>query len=193
MVSAVGILILLPVYLIVYILCKWKIGSPVFFEQRRVGKNGKIFVMRKFRSMTNDKDDNGNLLPEEQRMTQFGAFLRNTSLDELPELVSILLGDMSIVGPRPLPDYYLPYYRENELKRHALRGGLIPPDALSGRAFTSWDEELQYDIYYVEHCSFLLDIKIIIMTLRILLLRNKEQYGEVMRPHLSVERSKIAE
>ncbi len=183
-----ALLILSPVFLVVALISRHKIGSPVVYHQRRIGKGNKIFVMRKFRSMTNEVDKNGVLLPEERRILPWGAFLRNSSLDELPELWSIFIGDMSIVGPRPLPDYYYPYFKPEEMKRHEVVGGLLPPDALSGEAFTEWDEELQYDNYYVDHCSFMLDVKILFKTLKILLKRNNEQYGEKIRPHLNIAR-----
>lgn len=187
--SGIALVVLSPVFLVVYILAVKNVGHPVLFRQKRIGRGNRIFVMKKFRSMTDEKDSEGNLLPEEKRMTKFGATLRNTSLDELPELLSIFKGDMSIIGPRPLPDYYYPYFKEEELVRHSVRGGLLPPDALSGKAFTAWDEELEYDVYYAKHMSFRLDVKIFWMTLKILIDRNKEQYGEVMRPHLNVERA----
>lgn len=187
--SGLALFILSPVFLIVAWISRIKIGTPVVYHQRRIGNGNKLFVMRKFRSMTNEVDVNGVLLPEEQRIVPWGAFLRNSSLDELPELWSIFVGDMSIVGPRPLPDYYYPYFKPEEMARHNVVGGLLPPDALSGKAFTDWDEELQYDIYYAQHCSFLLDVKILLKTLSILFTRNKEQYGEKIRPHLNVARA----
>ena len=136
--SLIAIIVLSPVYLIVAIVVRIQMGSPVLFSQDRIGKDEKVFKLYKFRSMTNETDENGKLLPEEKRLTKFGLTLRSTSLDELPELFSILKGDMSIVGPRPLPTYYGPYYYPEERKRHRVRGGLIPPDGLSKQTTPEW-------------------------------------------------------
>lgn len=187
--SLIAIIVLSPVYLIVAIVVRIQMGSPVLFSQDRIGKDEKVFKLYKFRSMTNEKDENGKLLPEEKRLTKFGLTLRSTSLDELPELFSILKGDMSIVGPRPLPTYYGPYYLPEERKRHQVRGGLIPPDGLSKQTTPEWEVQFKYDNYYVENVSFLLDCKVIIVTFLILFKRVETQYGTKDRPHLNEYRA----
>lgn len=183
--SLIAIIVLSPVYLIVAIVVRIQMGSPVLFSQDRIGKDEKVFKLYKFRSMTNEKDENGKLLPEEKRLTKFGLILRSTSLDELPELFSILKGDMSIVGPRPLPTYYGPYYYPEERKRHQVRGGLIPPDGLSKQTTPEWETQFKYDNYYVDNVSFLLDCKVILVTFLILFKRVETQYGTKDRPHLN--------
>lgn len=150
--------------LIVAILVRVKLGSPVLFKQERPGKNEKIFKLYKFRTMTNEKDENGNLLPDNVRLTKFGRFLRKTSLDELPEIINILKGDMSIIGPRPLLVSYLPYYDENEKRRHDVRPGLTGWAQVNGRNFVNWDNRLAYDIEYVDKITFAIDIKILFKT-----------------------------
>ena len=163
-------------------------GVPVLFGQMRIGKDEKPFKLYKFRSMTNKKDENGNLLPESERLTRAGILLRNSSLDELPELWSILVGKMSFVGPRPMPTYYGPYFFPEERKRHTVRGGLIPPDSLSGKTVTTYEEQFKYECYYAYHVSLWLDIKVIFTTFKILFKRIKEDYGTCERPHLNVYR-----
>ena len=187
--SLIAIIVLSPVYLIVAIVVRIQMGSPVLFSQDRIGKDEKVFKLYKFRSMTNEKDENGKLLPEEKRLTKFGLTLRSTSLDELPELFSILKGDMSIVGPRPLPTYYGPYYFPEERKRHQVRGGLIPPDGLSKQTTPEWEVQFKYDNYYVDNVSFLLDCKVILVTFLILFKRVETQYGTKDRPHLNEYRA----
>lgn len=162
--SALGILLLSPFMIIVFILVKLKLGSPVIFKQERLGLREKPFMMYKFRSMTNKKDRNGNLLPDEERLTSFGKKLRNTSLDELPELFNILRGDMSIVGPRPLLVEYLPYYSQQERYRHCVRPGLTGLAQINGRNFISWNDIFRYDLEYVKNISFMGDVKIILKT-----------------------------
>jgi len=162
--SLSGLLILSPVLIIISVLVLIKHGKPVFFTQKRPGKNERIFKMFKFRTMTNETDDQGNLLPDEKRITKFGSFLRKTSLDELPELINVLKGDMSLIGPRPLLVKYLPYYTENEKKRHHVRPGITGLAQVSGRNFVNWDKRLALDVEYVENMSFLLDLKILINT-----------------------------
>lgn len=191
--SLIAITILLPVYLILIICVRIGMGSPILFSQERIGKDDKVFRLYKFRSMTNAKDENGNLLDETKRLTKFGIALRSTSLDELPELFMILKGDMSFVGPRPLPTYYGPYYLEEERKRHSVRGGLIPPDGLCGETTPDWETQLSYDVYYAENVSFLLDIKVIVATFGILFKRVKNNYGAEDRPHLNEYRSYMDE
>lgn len=163
--SGLALLILSPVYLILAILVRAKLGSPVLFAQERPGKHGKVFRMYKFRSMTDVRDRNGELLPDEDRLTHFGALLRATSLDELPELWNIFKGDMSIVGPRPLLVRYLPRYNERQRRRHEVRPGLTGWAQVNGRNAISWEQKFEYDVEYVEKESLLLDLKIIFMTI----------------------------
>ena len=186
--SLIAIIVLSPVYLIVAIVVRIQMGSPVLFSQDRIGKDEKVFKLYKFRSMTNEKDENGELLPEKDRLTKFGIALRSTSLDELPELFSILKGDMSIVGPRPQPSFYLPYYTEEERKAHKVRGGLLPPDSIGKEVQCSWEQQLNLETYYAENLSFLMDIKVIFCTFIILYKRMKNNYGADDRPMLHVYR-----
>jgi len=162
--SLVAIVVLSPVLLVVAILVKIKLGSPVIFKQQRPGKDEKIFCLYKFRTMTDERDENGELLSDEVRLTKFGKILRSTSLDELPELFNILKGDMSIVGPRPLLISYLPFYTEREKSRHSVKPGLSGLAQVSGRNFIDWDHRLEKDVEYVENIKFSLDVKIIIKT-----------------------------
>lgn len=162
--SGLALLVLSPLYLILAILVRVKLGSPVLFSQERPGKNEKVFRMYKFRSMTDARDANGDLLPDEERMTHFGMMLRATSLDELPELWNIFKGDMSIVGPRPLLVRYLPRYNERQRRRHEVRPGLTGWAQVNGRNAISWEQKFEYDVEYVEKESFWLDIKILVMT-----------------------------
>jgi len=150
--------------LIVALLVRVKMGSPIIFTQRRAGLHGRVFTLYKFRSMTNKKDENGELLPNDQRLTKFGRLLRSTSLDELPELFNILKGDMSIIGPRPLLEEYLPMYSDEQMKRHNMRPGLTSLTAVNGRASLSWEARLEMDVWYIYNASFLLDCKIILKT-----------------------------
>ncbi|ENP8373122.1 sugar transferase [Vibrio sp. zbq_19] len=162
--SLVAMVILSPVFCLLYFLIKIKLGSPVLFSQLRPGKDEKIFRMYKFRTMTDCRDENGHLLPDSERITQFGAFLRKSSLDELPSLWNILKGDMSLVGPRPLLVEYLDYYTDEEKRRHKVRPGLTGLAQVSGRNNLGWDERLNIDIQYVNNPSLLLDIKILLKT-----------------------------
>lgn len=168
--SGLALIILSPVFAIVAILVRMKLGSPVLFTQERPGKidplTGKevIFRLYKFRSMTNETDENGELLPKELRLTQFGKRLRSTSLDELPELINILKGDMSIVGPRPLLVKYLPLYNEHQRKRHLVRPGLTGYAQANGRNAISWEEKFDWDVTYVDNITFIGDVKIILFT-----------------------------
>lgn len=148
-------------YLIIAILVRVKLGSPVLFTQDRPGKDEKIFKLYKFRSMTDERDEDGNLLPDEVRLTKFGKFLRATSLDELPEAFNIIKGDMSVIGPRPLLVSYLPYYTEAEHHRHDVRPGLSGWAQVNGRTICGWDKKLAYDLEYVQNISFLFDLKVI--------------------------------
>lgn len=167
--SLIGIILLCWLYLILFILVRVKLGSPVLFRQQRPGKNEKIFTLYKFRTMTDARDENGNLLPDSIRLTGFGKLLRATSLDELPELFNILKGDMSLIGPRPLLVSYLPYYSEREKLRHTVRPGLTGLAQVSGRNFIDWDHRLQKDVEYVEHLSFGMDLKVLWLTVKTVL------------------------
>lgn len=163
--SLIAIIILSPLLLIVAILVRIKLGKPVIFKQQRPGKNEKIFTLYKFRTMTDKKDENGNLLPDEQRLTKFGKALRSTSLDELPELINILKGDMAIVGPRPLLVEYLPLYNEKQKLRHDVRPGLTGLAQISGRNAITWEEKFKDDLEYVNNITFIQDAKIILKTI----------------------------
>lgn len=167
--SLCGIIVLSPVLLVLSVLVRVKLGSPVFFHQERPGKGEKIFTLCKFRTMADKRDAAGNLLPDAERLTKFGKFLRATSLDELPELFNILKGDMSIIGPRPLLVSYLPYYTERERLRHTVRPGLTGLAQVSGRNFLDWDRRFQKDVEYVEHLTFGMDMKVLWMTVQTVL------------------------
>ena len=162
--STMTLVVLSPVLFCVIILIYLKLGTPVFFKQQRPGKNEKIFEIFKFRTMTSERDSKGELLPDEIRLTQFGKFLRSTSIDELPELINILKGDMSIVGPRPLLVQYLPYYNEEQRHRHDVRPGLTGLAQVNGRNALSWEEKFKFDVEYVRDITFLGDCKIIWQT-----------------------------
>lgn len=151
-------------YIIVAVLVRIKLGSPVLFKQERPGKNEEIFRLYKFRTMTDARDENGNLLPDEVRLTKFGRALRATSLDELPEVFNILKGEMSLVGPRPLTIQYLPYYSEEERHRHDVRPGLSGLAQVNGRNFIDWDHRLAFDVQYVNKITFMGDLRIILQT-----------------------------
>lgn len=162
--SLAAIILFCWLFAIVALLVRIKLGSPVIFKQPRPGKDEKVFMLHKFRSMTDETDDKGELLPDEMRLTRFGRFLRSTSLDELPELWDILIGNMSIIGPRPLLVKYLPLYNDEQRRRHEVRPGLTGWAQVHGRNLTSWEERFAYDTDYVDHLSFALDVKIIFMT-----------------------------
>lgn len=162
--SLCGILILSPVYLILWILVRCRLGKPALFTQERPGRKEKIFKLYKFRSMTDERDDNGRLLPDEVRLTRFGKILRSTSLDELPELFNILKGDMSLIGPRPLLVRYLPYYTKEERRRHDVRPGLTGLAQVNGRNALGWEDRFAFDLEYVDNCSFFMDLKVLGMT-----------------------------
>ncbi len=161
LISLIGLVLLSPVLVVLCFFIIIKLGHPAFFTQIRPGKNGKPFLMIKFRSMTNQLDEAGNLLPNAQRMTKFGRFLRSSSLDELPELINVLKGDMSLVGPRPLLMEYLPLYNEFQKKRMDVKPGITGWAQINGRNALSWDEKFKLDVWYVENRSFLLDIKVL--------------------------------
>lgn len=164
--SGAALVILSPVLLITAVLVRIKLGSPVIFTQERPGKDEKVFKLHKFRSMTDARDENGNLLPDKERLTGFGKKLRSLSIDELPELWDIFRGKMSFVGPRPLLVKYLPLYNAEQRHRHDVRPGLTGWAQVHGRNLTSWEERFEYDVEYVNNISFALDVKIIIMTIR---------------------------
>ena len=164
--SLCGIIVLSPVLAALWVLVRVKLGSPVMFKQERPGTGERIFTLCKFRTMTDEKDAQGNLLPDAVRLTKFGRFLRGTSLDELPELFNILKGDMSIIGPRPLLVSYLPYYTEQEKLRHSVRPGLTGLAQVSGRNFLDWDRRLEKDVEYVKNLSFAMDVKVLWMTVQ---------------------------
>lgn len=167
--SGLALIVLSPILLIVAILVRTKLGSPVIFHQERPGKDEKIFTLCKFRTMTDGRDENGNLLPDSVRLTKFGKILRATSLDELPELWNIFKGDMSIIGPRPLLVSYLPYYTEKEKLRHSVRPGLTGLAQVSGRNFIDWDRRIAKDVEYVENLTFAMDIKVLLLTVKTVL------------------------
>ncbi len=169
--SLLAIIILSPVLAVTAILVRIKLGSPVIFRQKRPGKDGKIFCLYKFRTMNDARDDQGKLLPDEDRLTGFGKKLRSTSLDELPELFNILKGDMSIVGPRPLLVKYLPLYNERQKRRHEVRPGFTGLAQVNGRNGISWEEKFEWDVKYVDSVSFLGDCGIVLKTIKTVLLK----------------------
>ena len=183
-ISLIFILCFWWLYLIIAILVRMKLGSPVLFKQDRPGLNKKIFKMYKFRTMTDEKDKNGILFSDAERLTKFGKFLRSTSLDEIPEFFNILRGDMSLIGPRPLLVEYLNYYTDDEKKRHNVRPGISGWAQVNGRNSLSWEEKFKYDIEYVEKLSFLFDFKIVLLTIKKVLKREdisdfKEENKEI--------------
>ena len=165
-VALCALLTLLPVIIVVAVLIRFKLGSPILFTQNRPGLKGNVFKMMKFRTMLDGKDKHGNLLPDHERMTKFGAFLRSTSLDELPGLFNVLKGDMSLVGPRPLLVQYLPLYSSEQARRHNVRPGITGWAQVNGRNAISWEQKFKLDVWYVDNQSFLLDIKILLLTVK---------------------------
>lgn len=187
--SLLLLIVISPLFLLLALLVRIKIGCPIMFHQVRTGKGMKQFGITKFRTMTNETDEEGNLLPDEQRQTTFGKWLRSSSLDELPELLNIIKGDMSVIGPRPLPPIYDDYYTEEEKKRFNVRGGLITPDSVDPNPVISWDKQLAYEAEYGEKVSLNTDLKIFFCVFRILLRRTETDYGEYVREALNIERS----
>lgn len=169
--SLFALIVLSPMLLIIAFLVRIKLGTPIIFKQKRPGRNEKIFTLYKFRTMTDAKDEEGKLLSDEIRLTKFGRLLRSTSLDELPELVNIIKGDMSIVGPRPLLVKYLPLYNDKQRHRHDVRPGFTGYAQVNGRNAINWEEKFNLDIYYVNHISFFIDIKITVKTVKTVLFR----------------------
>lgn len=163
--SLIGLIVLSPVFLILWVVLLFVFKGKPFFTQKRPGLNEKVFLILKFKSMSDDKDANGELLPEELRINKVGNFIRHTSLDEIPQLISVLKGDMSLIGPRPLRVYYLQYYTEREKTRHNVRPGITGLAQISGRNALEWDERLELDAQYVENLSFALDVKIFFLTI----------------------------
>ena len=169
--SLAAIIVLSPLFLLIAILVRLMLGSPVIFKQQRPGLNGKIFTIYKFRTMLDKRDANGDFLPDELRFTRFGKFLRSTSLDELPELINVLKGDMSIIGPRPLLIQYLSLYNEHQSRRHEVRPGLSGWAQINGRSAIGWEEKFNLDVEYVDNISFMLDLKIILLTFKKVIIR----------------------
>jgi len=181
--SLLGLILLSPVFLVTALFVALKLGRPVFFTQVRPGLNGQPFRMIKFRTMTNERDREGNLLPNEKRMTKLGKFLRSASLDELPELINVLKGDMSLVGPRPLLMDYIPYFTEEQHQRHNVKPGITGWAQVNGRNAIGWDKKLALDVWYVKNQTFLLDLKILWLTLIKVLKRDGITYeGHVAMP-----------
>lgn len=188
-ISALLLLIVIsPLFIVLAVMVSINLGCPIFFKQARAGKGMKTFNLMKFRTMTDKRDVNGELLPDEYRQTKFGRMLRSTSLDELPELIHIIKGEMSVIGPRPLPLKYNPYYREEELCRFEVRGGLITPDSVDKSPVISWDKQLKYEADYAKNLCFSLDLKIFLSVFRILFKRQTSEYGSYIRKELNVER-----
>lgn len=163
--SVIVLLILMPCLMVVGILIRLSLGKPILFIQRRIGKDNKPFDMLKFRSMTDKRDQNNHLLPDNERLTSFGRFLRKTSIDELPALLNVIKGEMSLIGPRPLPIVYYPYFSDEELHRHDVRGGLTGLAQINGRNALTWEQKFGYDLEYVRNISFVLDCKIFLKTI----------------------------
>jgi len=184
--SFIGLLFLLPVMVLFALLVRLKIGSPIFFKQARPGLNGEIFNMYKLRTMTDESGQNRVLLSDKDRLTKFGEFLRSTSLDELPGLWSVLKGDMSLVGPRPLLIEYLPLYSEKQSRRHEVKPGITGWAQVNGRNAISWDEKFDLDIWYVDNQSIWLDIKVLWMTVKKVIMRD----GISQNNHVTMDKFK---
>ncbi|MEC2073415.1 sugar transferase [Alkalihalophilus marmarensis] len=191
--SFMAMVALSPVLLVVAILVRTKLGSPVLFKQKRPGLDEKVFMMYKFRTMTDEKDENGELLPDSVRLTKFGKFLRSTSLDELPELFNILKGDMSIIGPRPLLVQYLPLYNDHQKRRHEVRPGLSGLAQVSGRNAISWEDKFNLDAKYVDGVSFIGDWKIIFLTIKKVFVREgiNSETAATMEPFKGTKKERM--
>ena len=185
-IALLALFMLLPIFLTISILVSLKMGTPIFFIQSRPGLNGKTFKMYKFRTMTNRCDKNGNLLEDKDRLSNFGSFLRSTSLDELPTIWNVLCGNMSLVGPRPLLIEYLPLYSKNQARRHEVRPGITGWAQVNGRNAISWNEKFELDTWYVENQSFVLDMKIILLTLKKVIKRDGISHNN----HVTMEKFK---
>ena len=181
-------IVISPLFAILAVLVRMKLGSPIFFKQERTGLGGKTFHIKKFRTMTNETDEQGNLLPDEKRLVGFGKWLRSSSLDELPELLNIISGDMAVIGPRPMPPKYTPFYSEYEKSRFKVRGGLVPPESMYFDNFLTWDKQLKYEADYANNLSLKLDAQILISVFKLIFLRTKTDYGEYFRESLDKER-----
>lgn len=189
LIALTALVILSPIIIITAILIRFKLGSPILFAQDRPGLNGNVFKMLKFRSMLDAQDAHGNPLPDEQRMTTFGALLRSTSLDELPGLINVLKGDMSLVGPRPLLVEYLPLYNQEQAKRHNVRPGITGWAQVNGRNAISWEDKFTLDVWYVDNQSLLLDVKILLLTVKKVFVRE----GIASDGHVTIEKFKGSE
>lgn len=191
-VSLIVFLILIPLLFILSIFVMYKHGSPIIFKQKRPGKDGVPFIFYKFRTMSNEKDKDGKLLPDKERITSFGSFLRKTSLDELPSLLNVIKGDMSLVGPRPLLTEYYPYYKNSELKRFNVRPGITGLAQINGRNSISWDKKFLLDVHYVDNMSMLLDIKILFKTInKVVKSEGISAEGHPTMPRLDEIRKKV--
>ena len=189
--SLAALTALSPILLLTAVLVRIKLGSPVIFRQERPGRYGKIFRLYKFRSMTDDRDETGNLLPDDLRLTRFGRLLRSTSLDELPELLNIVRGDMSIVGPRPLLVKYLPLYNDEQKHRHDVRPGLTGWAQVHGRNLLSWEDKFRYDVWYTRNISFATDVRIVLLTVKCIFAREgiSSETAATMEEFLGTEES----
>lgn len=170
--------LLLPLFLFLFLVIRWKLGSPVLFRQVRPGQDGKPFTILKFRSMTDERDANGNLKPDKDRLTRLGIFLRSSSLDELPELFNVIKGDMSLVGPRPLRMEYLAFYSDRQARRHEVRPGITGWAQINGRNHITWEEKFDLDVWYVENQNFWLDLKILLLTVKQVLTKEGINYSD---------------
>lgn len=186
--STLLFIVISPLFVVISILVWIKMDRPIFFRQMRTTRHQKCFEIMKFRTMTNVRDENGELLSDEERKTRLGTWLRSTSLDELPELLNIMKGDMSVIGPRPLQSHYNSYYTEYELNRFKVRGGLIPPETLGDNPTPSWNEQLKAEADYANNVSLILDVKVFLKVFSLLFKRDSKDYGEYVREDLDEER-----